>query len=168
MRPLALTLLLTACAAPTPAPQADAALPPPDPALQAAVDELYAAFCFDPGTQPDWQAMRDRFAKDAAFAYPIAQGGRAQLMDGDSFLGAFSTWVLSADAQATGFHERIVEVDARQVGRIAHTWVLFEGFEPGTERVVSRGLDSIQWVHDAGTWKVAGFTSQYTEPGLAF
>lgn len=142
-------------------------------ALERAVVDLYAAFDFDAGALPDWDAMRGLFADGAVFAYPIPAGGRVELLDADAFLAAFEAWAASPAMQADGFHERILHIETRRVGRIAQTSVLFEGFvpDPGATDAVpatTRGIDQIQWVLDAGTWRLVAFTSQYTEAGLSF
>ena len=142
-------------------------------ALESAVSDLYAAFNFDPGTLPDWARMRALFAEGAVFAYPIAPGDSVELLNADGFLAAFEGWAASSAMQADGFHERILHVETRRVGRVAQTSVLFEGFVPDPDAVgeiaaASRGIDQIQWVLDAGTWRLVAFTSQYTEEGLSF
>jgi len=142
-------------------------------ALESAVVDLYAAFNFDPGTLPDWARMRALFAEGAVFAYPIAPGDSVELLDADGFLAAFEGWAASPAMQADGFHERILHVETRRVGRVAQTSVLFEGFVPDPDAVgeiaaASRGIDQIQWALDAGTWRLVAFTSQYTEEGLSF
>lgn len=139
-----------------------------DPEIAKSIHALYDSFCFDPGAQPDWVAMQGLFADGATFASPITKGTAARLADADGFLDDFHAWVDSPDAQAKGFYEQITKLELVRVGRIAHAWVWFDGFEPGHDAILSRGVDSIQWVLDAGTWKLASFTTQYQAPDVMF
>ena len=146
----------------------DASFKGNDPEIAKSIHALYDAFCFDPGAQPDWQAMQGLFAGGATFASPITKGAPARLADADGFLADFHAWVDSPDAQVKGFHERITKIDLLRIGRIAHAWVWFDGFEPGHDAILSRGVDSTQWVLDAGVWKLASFTTQYQAPDVQF
>ena len=164
--PLLLLLLLLllpagACrtaetAAPTaPAPTAR------DPALLDMLDALYRSFCFDAGAEPDWSAMERMFAPGAAFVAPIAAGRAPKAIGAEEFLRDFKAYVLSPSMRSSGLHERILHVRADTCGAIAHAWVTFEGFLPGSGARHSQGVDSLQLVRDGGAWKLVGFTTHY-------
>jgi len=63
--------------------------------------------------------------------------------------------------RSTGLHERILNARVDVFGGVAHAFVAFEGFVPGTGEFRSRGLDSIQLLRDRGRWRVVSFTTQY-------
>lgn len=130
-------------------------------ALRATLDELYRAFCFDAGGQADWNAMVQLFAEGAAFVAPVVEGRAPKAVGTEQFLHEFKEYVASDAVRSTGLHERILNVRLDVYGCIAHAFVAFEGFEPGSARILTRGLDSLQLVRDGEHWKVASFTTQY-------
>ncbi len=136
-------------------------------ALRATLDELYAAFCFDAGSEADWNAIRELCAEGAAFLAPVAPGRPPRATGVDGFLADFRAYVASPSVAATGLHERITGVRLDGFGRIAHAFVAFEGFAPGDGRTLTRGLDSLQLVRDGERWRVVSFTTQYETPALS-
>jgi hypothetical protein len=171
---LALTIALTAScktAAPAPPPSADELR-----GVRTTLDELYVAFCFEPGGEADWDGMRALFCDGAAFVSPIAPGATPVAVDSEQFLADFQDWVRGSRIGRTGFHERITHARIELFGTVAHAWVTFDGFVPlsgheaagGAEaalRMNTRGLDSLQLVLDGDRWLVASFTSHYASPG---
>lgn len=135
--------------------------------LRQTIEELYDAFCFDAGGEPDWEAQRAIYLDGASFVSPARVGLRPEGVDEASFLSDFREFVLEGPYAQTGFHERIVGLRVDTFGGIAHAFVAFEGFRPGEGETVSRGLDSIQFVRDGGAWRLVSFTTQYEGPDLS-
>ena len=126
--------------------------------VRATLDDLYDAFCFDAGQGADWDGMRMMFAEGAAFVAP----GSTAAVGTEEFLLDFRAYTNTA---SEGLHERIEHARIEVYGQIAHAWVAFDGFEPVSGELRSRGLDSIQFVRDGEDWLVASFTTQYGGPG---
>lgn len=157
MRWILLLISLTACRA---TPAAETA------PIEAVIDELYAAFGFDPRAEPDWATQRRIYLEGATFAGPI-QAGRPALAQGtEEFLEGFREFVLAGPYSGSGLHERILAVRVDRFGGIAHAYVAFEGFAPGDPQALTRGLDSLQFVLDRGDWKLLSFSTQYEGGGL--
>ena len=149
MRCWPLLLLLVACRA-----------APPNDDVRTAIDDLYAAFDWDPGGEPDWAAQRALYLDGAVFV----SGGRAQ--DTEAFLATFAEWVRTGEFAESGLHERILSVRLDHFGGVAHAWVSFEGHLPGEAEARTRGLDSLQFVRTPDGWRLASFTTQYEGEGL--
>ncbi|MEM7309183.1 MAG: hypothetical protein AAF682_21035 [Planctomycetota bacterium] len=132
-------------------------------AAEDALVELYRAFCFDAGREPDWDAMRALFAEGAAFVAPIAPGATPRAVDATRFLADFRAYVRRPPYSETGLHERITHVRLDVYGAIAHAYVTFEGFVPGEAAARTRGVDSIQLVRAGERWLLASFTTQYED-----
>ena len=135
-------------------------------AIRATLAELYDAFCFDAGAEPDWDALRQIFADGAAFVPSIRADRRPVANDAERFVADFRAFVSSEPYRSTGFHERIVGVQIDAFGGIAHAFVAFEGFVPADGATVTRGLDSLQLVHDGTAWRLVSFTTQYEDDAL--
>lgn len=136
-------------------------------AIRRTLDSLYEAFSFNAGGTPDWAAMRVLFLPGAAFVDPVKPGTPPHAIGADEFLKNFRRWVETTPKGKAGFREKIVAARIDHFGRVAHAYVTFEGYASGKAAVEERGLDSIQLVLDGAQWKVASFTTQYEEPGLA-
>ncbi len=105
--------------------------------------------------------MRSLFARGAGFVAPIRPGRPAHATDADTFELEFRAFIASSEV-SQGLHERIVQRRVEVFDTIAHAWVLFEGFAPGSDGIaITRGLDSIQLIFTGGRWLVASFTTQY-------
>jgi len=170
----ALLLIGLGCRAPRPSGGEDASARPPAVAedaevarIRAMLDELYRAFCFDAGGEPDWDAMRARFAGGAAFYAPARPGGTPRGVDAERFFADFAAYVASEPVRSTGLHERILHARVDAFGGVAHAFVAFEGFAPGADEASTRGLDAIALVRDGERWLVASFATQYEGRGLA-
>lgn len=162
MRPLLfLALLLGACRAVPKGPPAEA-----EAEVRAVIAELYTAFGFDGGGEPDWEAQRARYLEGAVFVAPAREGAPAVAEDTEAFLAGFASYVRGGPYTESGLHERLLGVRVELFGGIAHAWVAFEGHAPGEEEALTRGVDSLQLVRDAGVWRLASFTTQYEGEGL--
>lgn len=157
-----LTTLVGACAALAPTQPAPAQREVR--AVEASLEALYRAFCFDPGGEPDWAAMRELFVDGAAFTAPFAPSERPRAVGVEPFFADFRAFAASASVRDTGLHELILRSRIELYGVIAHAFVAFEGFEPRTGKLRTRGVDSIQLLLDRGRWRVVSFTTQYASP----
>ena len=128
--------------------------------------ELYDAFGFEAGAEPDWGTQRRLALAGAAFV-PSLRPGRVPVATGiDPFFADFRTFVCSEPWSSTGFKERIIGVHIECFGALAHAFVAFEGHVPGEDRAATRGLDSLQLVHDGDGWRVAAFATQFERDDL--
>lgn len=135
-----------------------------DRGLRATIDRLYAAFCFDPLTEPDWSTQRAIYLDGATFVPPSSPDRPPVGEDTETFLEGFGEFARSGEYAESGLHERIVGMELTSFGGIAHAFVAFEGFVPdGSVRppAVTRGLDSIQFVRDGERWRLVSFATQY-------
>lgn len=158
-----LLAVLGACRAPSaasPPPPAERDLRAADESLAA----LYRAFCFDPGAEPDWAAMRELFVDGAVIVAPFRPGETPRGVGLEPFFADFRAFASSDSVRESGLHERILRTRIELFGVVAHAFVAFEGFEPRTGKLRTRGLDSIQLLLDRDRWRVASFTTQYATP----
>lgn len=135
-------------------------------ALEVTIEELYDAFNFDARAEPDWDTQRRVYLEGATFVAPIAPGRTPRGDDTETFLRDFRAYVKSEPYAATGFHERIVDTRIGVFGGVAHAFVLFEGFEPADGEARTRGVDSLQFVHDGASWRLVSFATQYEGEAL--
>jgi len=155
-----LALCLSGCRATPPGP------PPADAlrAIEATVGELYRSFNFDPGGEADWELLRSLVIDGAVFVGPVGKGDSPRAVETDEFIDGFRAWILKTPQRESGFHERPVHLRADVFGKVAHAYVVFEGFVPGDDRTRTRGLDSIQLVLDGERWRVVSFMTQFAGP----
>ena len=139
--------------------------PSAPPALVATIHELYDAFSFDAGAEPDWATQRRIYLEGAVFVPPIRPGRAPVGEDTEAFLESFAE-LPRGEFGETGFHERIIGLRVDSFGGIAQAWVAFEGFRPGDGETLTRGLDGLQFVHDGEAWRLVSFTTQYEREGL--
>ncbi len=158
----ALSALLCSCAVLAPAIQG-----PPQReqrAVAASIEALYRAFCFDPGGEPDWAAMRELSVDGAVFVAPFRAGEQPHAVGIEPFFADFRAFAASDSVRDTGLHELILRSRIELYGVIAHAFIAFEGFEPRTGKLRTRGLDSLQLLFDRGRWRLLSFTTQYAGP----
>lgn len=134
--------------------------------IEATIVELYRAFGFDAQSEPDWKTQRRIYLEGAAFVPAIQAGRMPAIDDTEKFIADFRAFATGGPYRDTGFHERIIGTRIESFGGIAHAFVAFEGFVPGRPEALSRGLDSLQLVHDGEVWRLVSFTTQYENEGL--
>lgn len=128
--------------------------------------ELYRAFDFDAGAEPDWDAQRAISLEGATFL-PPATPGRPLAGEGiEPFIEGFRAYATSKRLAATGLHERVTHVHGQVFGGIAVFFVTFEGHLPGSAEPLTHGVDGLSFVKSAGQWRLVSFTSQYERDGL--
>ena len=148
-------LAIPACQAPEFRPTAE------EESVLVTVVELYGAFCFDAEAQPDWEAQRRIYLESAVFVPPFLEGGTPRADDMETFLGDFWIFVTSGPYAGSGLYERPTEMDVSVSGRLAQAMVTFEGFLPESGEVVTRGVDSIHFIHDGERWRLTYFATEY-------
>lgn len=129
--------------------------------IRMTLGELYAAFGFEAGGEPDWETQRRIYLDGATFVAPIRASRTPEGVGTETFLADFRTFALEGTHASTGLYERIVQTVIDVHGGIAHAFVLFEGYVPGGDEAVTRGLDSIQLVRAGPDWRLVSFTTQY-------
>ena len=154
-----LALWLSGCHAAPPGP------PPADQvrAIEETIGELYRSFNFDAGGEADWELLRSLLINGAVFVGPVGADESPRAVGTDEFIDGFRAWILTSPQRENGFHERSVHVRADVFGKVAHAYVVFEGFAPGDGRTKTRGLDSIQLVLDGEKWRVVSFMTQFAD-----
>ena len=152
-----IALWLLGCQAAPPNP------PPADQvrAIEETIGELYRSFNFDAGGEADWELLRSLTIEGAVFVAPVGEDQSPRAIGTDEFIDGFRAWILTTPQRKNGFHERLVHVRIDVFGKVAHAYVVFEGFVPGDGRTKTRGLDSIQLVLDGVRWRVVSFMTQY-------
>ena len=127
----------------------------------AMLNELYDSFAFDAGEEPDWETQRRLFLPGATIVPSIQPERQPVGNDVETFIADFRTYALTGEFSTTGLHERVLRMDIHSFGGVGHAFVAFEAYVPGEEAPRSRGLDSIQLIHDGSSWRVASFTTQF-------
>ena len=152
-----LVLCLSGCRSAAPGP------PPADTlcAIEATIGELYRSFNFERGGEADWKLLRSLVVDGAVFVGPVGEGESPHAVGVEGFIDGFRAWILQTPQRDSGFHERPVHIRADVFGKVAHAYVVFEGFAPGDGRTKTRGLDSIQLVFDGEGWRVVSFMTQF-------
>jgi hypothetical protein len=130
-------------------------------AIEETIGELYHSFNFDAGGEAEWELLRSLLIDGAAFVVPVGEDQSPRAIRTDEFIDGFRAWILATPERENGFHERVVHVRIDVFGKVAHAFVVFEGFVPGDSKTKTRGLDSIQLVLDGERWRVVSFMTQY-------
>jgi hypothetical protein len=128
--------------------------------------ELYRAFDFDAGAEPDWDAQRTLSLEGATFLPPVTPGRALEGQDIEAFIDGFRAYATSKHMAATGLHERVTHVHGQVFGGIAVFFVTFEGHLPGEDERLTHGVDGLSFVKSAGQWQLVAFTSQYESEAL--
>ena len=123
------------------------------------VRRLYELISFEPGTTPDWEAVRSLFLPESVV---VLRTSRDELTTFtlDGFVQDFVDFITSTRADEVGFTERILGLETFVYGDIAHVLVVFDSHLGGSSRPPSEGLDSIQLVRRDGQWLVAAITNE--------
>ena len=152
-----LAIGLSGCQAASPSP------PPADAlcAIEATISEFYRSFNFDPGGEADWESLRSLLVDGAVFVASVGEEQSPRAVGTDEFIDDFRAWILQTPQRENGFHERLVNARIDAFGKVAHAYVVFEGFVPGDGGTRTRGLDSIQLVLDGERWRVVSFMTQF-------
>ncbi len=125
------------------------------------VEKLYATISFVGGSECDWEGMADVFMPGAVLVLPTANEAVRQTQDVETFQTSFKGFIANSPAKERGFHEKIVHKTIVEYGAVAHAYVVYESrFEADSEKVLARGVDSIQLCKNKGLWRIASVASE--------
>ena len=131
------------------------------------IEELYLAYCFDPGEPFDAKRFDEFFMSDAIFVQPVASSSSRKIDSLAKFYADFENFIESLRAQQQGIYEDILNTRSDVYGDIAHSYVVFQprnddsGVAPST-----RGMDSYQLVKVGESWRIASMTTQFESQDL--
>lgn len=123
------------------------------------IRELYDKISFQAGEKVDWEEVKEIFTPEAILVLRTSYT-KFQAIDRDGFVQLFLDDIDKHKLLETGFIERITAIKVKEMGDIAHGWVLYEAMIPGREKPANRGVDSIELVRIDGNWFIAGITNE--------
>jgi hypothetical protein len=127
--------------------------------------DLYKTCTFGPGGEPDYDRMKVLFHPEVVFFQPPMRGSTAfRPMDLEGFFELWKHDIERSTMSETGFYETLSRHETTSFGRLAHSYVVFEGTQyPDTARR-QRGVDSIDLVFHEGRWWVASIVTDFELP----
>ena len=151
-------LLAAALAAPAPAAAQTWPAPADVASPEAVVAATYEAINRAPGGPFQWDRFRSLFRPDAILLPAVEQtGGERRPLSVEQFID----WVdrswqpVLGTPQDRGFAEEQVHAVVERFGDIAHVMSTYEKRFGDEDRVVGRGINSIQLVFDDGRWWIS-------------
>lgn len=154
--PLAAALIL--CASPT-----GAQTLPDTASAEGLVRSVYTMVTFEPGTTPDWDAVRSAFLPEAVVVLRTSRTATS-VFSVDGFVQDFVTFIERANAVTTGFRERVLRTATTEFGDIAHVLVLYDAQIPGSGRPPQQGVDSFQLIRRDGRWWIVSIANEIPTP----
>lgn len=152
-------LLLTSAAQEPAAPAAAGA----EPCWEDAVTALYASISGPVGQERDWAAFRAQFAEGARMmvSVPTAEGGsRLLVLTPDEYVKRSGDLIVQG-----GFTERELGRRAERFGNVVQVFSAYEGrMATAAAGEVMRGVNCIQLVRVAGSWKIANLLWEQESP----
>lgn len=130
---------------------------------EAVVRELYALVTFEPGTTPDWDAVRALFLDEAVVVLRTSRTATT-VFTLEGFVNDFVTFIERANAEETGFEETIVKLVPVQFHDMANVWVLYEARIPGSPRPPQQGVDSFSLIRQGDRWRIVSITNDIPSP----
>ncbi|MEE8191902.1 MAG: hypothetical protein V3T74_04100 [Gemmatimonadales bacterium] len=127
------------------------------------VRALYGMVTFDPGTTPDWDEVRSVFIDEAVVVLRTSATA-STVFSVDGFVQDFVNFIERDNVEATGFVERVVEVESMVFRDIAHVLVLYESTIPGA-RPPQLGVDSFELIRQDGRWKIVSVINDLPNAG---
>ncbi|MCP5021328.1 MAG: hypothetical protein GY930_06090 [bacterium] len=125
------------------------------------IKKLFSSISFVGGSECDWEGMAEAFMPGAILVLPTANEAVRQTQDLISFRAGFKDFVANSPAKERGFHEKIMHKTIVEYGAVAHAYVVYESrFEADSEKVLARGVDSIQLCKNKGLWRIASVASE--------
>lgn len=129
---------------------------------EAVVRNLYDLVTFEAGDLPDWDDVRAAFLPEAVIVLRTAMNATS-VFDVDGFIADWHRFIESANVEATGFSETILETHTTVMGDMALMWVLYEAHIPGAPRR-QQGVDAFLLSKRADGWKIAAITNEVVLP----
>ncbi len=129
------------------------------------IDALYGAVSFGPGGEPDWDLLRDLMLEEAILVQPVRGKEGMHALSVEGFLDVFRKDLAETPVARMGFHETPAHRQTATFGDLGHAFVVFEmRWKPEDEKMLGRGLDSIELVRRGGRWWVASITTEHERP----
>lgn len=128
------------------------------------ITALYAEVTFEAGAGPDWDVVRALFDPDAVIVLRTSRDESTRFTL-DGFVADFVAFIERADAERTGFSERILSMELTEFGDLAHALVLYEAHLPRPGRSPSQGVDSIQLSRHDGRWRIVSIVNELPAEG---
>jgi len=123
------------------------------------IDAVYASISGPAGQARDWERFRHLHAPDARLVRTWTdQAGQArtQVMSLDGFISAVGT-----TPPEQPFYEREIGRRELRFGHIAHVWTTFASYRDPEAEPFTRGINSMQLVHDGTRWWIHSITWDY-------
>jgi hypothetical protein len=159
LRAVVLTLSFTSNLSAQPASRSQGVSGTPEQVVRA----LYGMVTFDPGTTPDWDDVRSVFIDEAVVVLRTSATA-STVFSLDGFVQDFVNFIERDNVEATGFVERVVEVESMVFRDIAHVLVLYESTIPGA-RPPRLGVDSFELIRQDGRWKIVSVINDLPNAG---
>jgi hypothetical protein len=131
---------------------------------EATVRDLYARVTVEPGTLPDWDAVRELFLPEAVIVLRTSRDATT-VFSLEGFVEDFVSFIERAGVERTGFTERVVRLRMREFGDMASALVLYEAQIPGSGRPPQPGVDAFLLSRRDGVWKIASVVNEVPMPG---
>ena len=127
--------------------------------------ELYDLVCVERGGPlQDWAAVRELFLPEAVVVLRDSRTTFATFSL-EGWIADFARFDEEARVVDTGFTERIVDLQTRAYGDVAHAWVLYEAAITGSTRPPTVGVDGIHLVRRDGAWRIAAIVNELVPRG---
>ncbi|MCL7942260.1 hypothetical protein M8009_18435 [Halomonas sp. ATCH28] len=117
-------------------------------AIRKLIERQFGCLSWSPGVSADWNTFQLDFLSGAPL-YPAIRPVKQQSVN--AFIERLSEL---AKTKILSFHEKVLGTEVRVFGNVAIAMAGCETVENETE--VSRGVEMLLLVKDAGQWKIAG------------
>ena len=115
------------------------------------LSRLYTVISFEEGGEPDWQGLGEIFSEHARITRVTPEG--TDYLDPKSFLRM--TQHLHDVGAYTSFYEFELARQVEVFGNVAQVWSFYETRRNrAAQRPLGRGVNSIQLIRDAQSWRV--------------
>lgn len=133
----------------------------------AIVRALYEAISFEPNGQPDWDRFASLFHPEGRLIPPRdEESGELHVLGVEEFAERSSEYVERVGIREKGFSEREIGRETERFGNVAHLFSAYESrHTPDDSEPFSRGINSIQLVHDEIRWWVLSVLWDVERPG---
>ena len=130
------------------------------------VAELYRLVTMEPGTSPDWDAVRPLFLEEAVVVLRSSRTAMT-VFDLEGWIQDFKDAIDKWDMSTRGFEEKLLKMKTQVFGDIAHCFAVYRaGFITGENLPSNVGLDSIQLIRRDGRWLVVSITNEVERPDV--
>jgi hypothetical protein len=127
------------------------------------VTELYKLVTFEAGSTPDWERVKSTFIDEAVIVLRTSWEN-TNIFSVEGFVDDFINFIERANAEKTGFMEKIIRMKPMVFGDTAHILVLYEAHIPGSPRPPQQGVDSFLLIKKSGRWWIVAVTNELPTP----